>query len=157
MKIFRLLSKFSRQCCQSCILLVHRNTLGKKSFLKFLMFSDQLRTLSKNLSAFYGEFLGRFVKAAFYLSIENLWGRESFLKFLLKFFVVFSFWTFFFYFLIELLYTGLANYILRVQGSKLKENRFLKDFNFFPFSDIEWLVFVAFYQNSLHGMVENAC
>ena len=49
-----LLSKFSREGCQSCILLVHRKILGKKSFLKILMLFDQVRTLSKKVLAFAG-------------------------------------------------------------------------------------------------------
>ena len=64
---------FSRQVCQSYILIVHRNILGKNSFFLILMFSDQLRTLSKNLLAFCGKNLGSFVKKSLYLSIGTLW------------------------------------------------------------------------------------
>ena len=70
---FWLLQNFFRQACQSCIILVQKITLGKNSSWKTLMFSDQIRTLSKNLLVFCGRFHGRFVTMAFYLSIRIFW------------------------------------------------------------------------------------
>ena len=106
---------FSRQVCQSCILLVHRNILGKNSFFKILMFSDQLRTMSKNVAAFCGKSLGRFVKMTFYMSIGTLWGEECFWRILMNFFVIFEFWAIFLCFSSILLQQECQNGVVRVK------------------------------------------
>ena len=60
--------------CHNCILVIQRNTLGKKNFDKKFNFR---RTLSKIFSEFEPKTFGDVVKRSFYLSGAKFWEKTA--------------------------------------------------------------------------------
>ena len=148
-KFFWLLSKFSRQGRQSCILLLQKNMHGSNWILINMMFSDQLRTLSKNISKFWEKIFNRVVKMAFYVRIGALRRENFYLKILWIFIIIFGHWVRNFGFLSNNSWRGCQSCSLRIHSNILRRN-------FCFWGKWSFITFLSLFSEKFRLLVEKA-